>query len=191
MISALSLYNQKKYELVFDSPLLARVCNDQYDIYAHWVSPDGTIFGSPRKITTWRPGVEKKMLDIPLPVPTSSRDSKGVPSVRLVLWAGAGQGAARQDDQDTISLPGSRFGHSPFPVVSLPIQLIGTSAVNQKRSKGAPKVQKQEQIERRLLLPARPERLDPLGTPNYLTLREETSYDLDKVVYRFTQMEFR
>lgn len=190
MTFALSPYNQMKYELVFDPPLLARVCPDQHDIYGHWISPDGTISGSPRKITTWRPGVENKILDIPLPVPTSLRDCLGVPSVRLVLWAGASQGGARQNDPDTISLPGPRFGHSPFPVLSLPIQLIGTSAVNQKKSKGGPRVQKQEQIERRLLLPARPEGLDPLGTSNYLTLREETSYDLDKVVCSFTQADF-
>lgn len=132
--------------------------------------------------------MENKLLDIPLPV---SRKDQAVPSLRLLLWAGKNLGVTRHDDVDIITLSDSRFGHSPFPVMSLPIQLTGTSAVNQKRLKGGPKVQKQEQIERRLLLPARPEGSDPLGTPAYLALREETSYDLDKVIHLFNQLYIR
>lgn len=131
------------------------------------------------------------MLDIPLPSSTSSREIQRVSNLRLILWAVTNSGVTQRDDLDTIVLPDSRFGHSPFPVMSLPIQLIGTSAVNQKRSKGGPKVQKQEQIERRLLLPARPEGSDPPGSPTYLTLREETSYDLDKVIRCFNQLDLR
>lgn len=91
----------------------------------------------------------------------------------------------------------SSFGNRPFPVVSLPITLSGLNNANQKSftAKGKGKggenqnsTKKQEQIERYFTIPELPASDDSLddaeiskGSSRILMIREETSYDLDKV----------
>jgi hypothetical protein len=67
--------------------------------------------------------------------------------------------------------------------MSLPIHVNKIAGSNPK-TKHAPRVQKQEKIERRILLPGWRQAPGDNGAPRFVTLREETSYDLDKVLPR-------
>lgn len=104
-----------------------------------------------------------------------------LPAVRLSLWAGVTKDMTPDNSHDTIALLDPSFGRIPFPVMSLPIQLA--SPPSQPKLRGGPKVQKQEQIERKLQPSAKPEEFDSPSAPGYLILREDTSYDLDKVPF--------
>ncbi|KAF8322250.1 hypothetical protein DL93DRAFT_2129895 [Clavulina sp. PMI_390] len=159
--------------------LRTEICPNEHNVYATWLHLNGTFADAPRKLTTWRPGIENKLLDIPLPL-TRRADS----AFRLLLSSSNGRAKGATSAPDVISLLDAQFGALPLPVISLPIW-IGQDPVlsGSKKGKGGAKPQKQEQIERKLLLPPRPEGTDALGTPAYLTLREETSYDLDKKIW--------
>jgi hypothetical protein len=68
-----------------------------------------------------------------------------------------------------ISLKDNDFGHAPFPVMSMPI-------IFNSRHPKTLVTGKQEQIERIYGFP-----LKSKEDNTYLTVREQTSYDLDKV----------
>lgn len=149
-----------------------------------WLSPDGTPVGSAGKLTTWKPGVENKMLDLAMPSVAPTRRTSAIhptPSVTLLLWATPTLGPLSARSTDFISLTDTRFGRTPFPLLSLPIYV---NAASNPKTKHPPRVQKQEKIERRILLPECRQTPDDRGGPYVVTLREETSYDLDKVPSR-------
>lgn len=115
---------------------------------------------APQKLTVWRQSGAYKEMRVPLP--QGLRDGQ---SYRLVLTA-HGQGRPH-----IVNLAGADLGARPFPVMSMPILFSS-------RGRGGAAVEKQEQIERVYRIPLRE------GENGFLTVREQTSFDLDKV--RFT-----
>lgn len=168
---------------------LFRICEDEYHVHYSWLSPGGTVIGSARKLTTWKPGVENKMLDLVVPPIASSQRTSvssmhSAPTVSLMLWVISTSESIPTPFTSLISLADPGFGRTPFPLISLPIH-INKNAGSNPKTKHAPRIQKQEQIERRILLPEWHQSTDNKGGASRLiTLREETSYDLDKVPSR-------
>lgn len=112
----------------------------------------------PIKLTTWRQASAYKEIKVPLP--PSIRNGQ---SWRLVLTTQA------QASPHTINLGNSALGNTPFPVMSMPVLFDSSSRLDP--SAGG----KQEQVERVYQLPFGP------GESRYLTITEQTSFDLDKV----------
>ncbi|KAH9857281.1 putative methyltransferase-domain-containing protein [Lenzites betulinus] len=114
---------------------------------------------APQKLTVWRQSGAYKEMRVPLP--PGLRDGQ---SYRLVLTA-HGQGRPH-----IINLAGTDLGTRPFPVMSMPILFSS-------RGRGGAAVEKQEQIERVYRIPL------PEGENGFLTVREQTSFDLDKKIW--------
>ncbi|KAI0832023.1 putative methyltransferase-domain-containing protein [Trametes gibbosa] len=113
----------------------------------------------PQKLTVWRQSNAYK--EIPIPLPQGLRDGQ---SYRLVLTA-HGQGRPH-----IINLAGNDLGARPFPVMSMPILFSS-------RWRGGGGMEKQEQIERVYRIPLQG------GQNRFLTVREQTSFDLDKKIW--------
>ncbi|KAI0676122.1 putative methyltransferase-domain-containing protein [Trametes maxima] len=114
---------------------------------------------TPQKLTTWRQSSAYK--EIPVPLPQGLRDGQ---SYRLVLTA-HGQGKPH-----IINLAASDIGERPHPVISMPILFSS-------RGRAGHGAGKQEQIERVYRIPLQP------GENGFLTVREQTSFDLDKKIW--------
>lgn len=108
----------------------------------------------PIKLTTWRQSNAYKELKVPLPPGVCSGSSW-----RLILSSTSSPG------HHVIPLHGADVGSTPFPVVSLPIAFSASPLV---------KGDKHEEIERMFLVRT-------LGRDASLVIREQTSFDLDKV----------
>ena len=137
------------------------------DIYYSWSPPQDNKGLSksapppttkPVKLTTWRQSSAYK--ELPVPLPPGIRDGQ---PWRLFLTSHA------HGKPNVINLKDSGFGHTPFPVISMPIMF------NSRHPKTLA-TGKQEQIERIYGFP-----LKSKEDNVYLTVREQTSYDLDKV----------
>ncbi|KAI0351369.1 hypothetical protein OH77DRAFT_950098 [Trametes cingulata] len=135
------------------------------DIYYSWspvnltrAEPYPTIT-TPQKLTVWRQSSAYK--EIPVPLPQGLRDGQ---SYRLVLTA-HGQGRPH-----IINLAAQDLGVRPFPVLSMPILFSS-------RTRGGSAGEKQEQIERVYRVPLQ------AGENGFLTVREQTSFDLDKKIW--------
>lgn len=127
----------------------------EQDIYYSWVSSDQPIIHTvPLKLTTWRPSHAYK--EIPLPAPPRVKPGQ---SWSLFLCS-----EKWTDEQPGVIDLASSCG-SPFPVKSMPIFFT----VN-------PTSRKQGNIERTYRLPSK-----AAGEYHRFTLREQTSFDLDKV----------
>lgn len=130
------------------------------DIYYSWSLADHNraepypSVTTPQKLTVWRQSSAYK--EIPVPLPQGLRDGQ---SYRLVLTA-HGQGRPH-----IINLAAHDLGARPFPVLSMPILFSSRGRT----------VEKQEQIERVYRVPLQ------TGENRFLTVREQTSFDLDKV----------
>ena len=130
------------------------------DIYYAWLSSTESLDDTrvkPRKLMTWSQTVAYKEISIALP--PSARPGQ---SWRLLLSA--------SPSLQEMSIPlgnVSSTGKTPFPVISMPIQI--TSKLEKNPTK-------QTQIERVYRAP-----LTDFGNLHYL-LREQTSFDLDKVI---------
>ncbi|KAH9893559.1 putative methyltransferase-domain-containing protein [Cubamyces lactineus] len=109
----------------------------------------------PQKLTVWRQSSAYK--EIPVPLPQGLREGQ---SYRLVLTA-HGQGRPH-----IINLAASDLGIRPFPVLSMPILFSSRGRAG-----------KQEQIERLYRIPLQ------AGANGFLTVREQTSFDLDKTIW--------
>jgi hypothetical protein len=136
------------------------------DIYYSWALPQhnsGLSKSAPPsitkavKLTTWRQSSAYKEISVPLPL--GVRDGQ---PWRLVLTSHA------QGRFHVINLKDHDVGRTPFPVISMPIIL------NSRHPKLSV-VGKQEQIERVYSF------FMKTNEDVYLTIREQTSYDLDKV----------
>lgn len=131
------------------------------EIYYSWslVSPSQPeaypAITSPQKLTTWR---SSNFKEFSIPLPPRARDGQ---SYRLVL-------TARQHARaHVLNLASAEIGDKPFPVMSMPILLS---------SRGRPSnMLKQQEIERVYRVPLQSDR------DGFLTVREQTSFDLDKV----------
>lgn len=126
------------------------------DIFYSWASCNNPAnITKPTKLTTWRPSNAYKEITVPLP--PGLREGQ---SWRLILGAHSGTGS------DVISLREECLGTLPFSVMSMPILFSSKNLIG---------AGKQEQIERVYGF-SRNDR------PNVsLTVRENTSFDLDKV----------
>jgi hypothetical protein len=129
------------------------------DIFFSWTqsSTAEALVSKPLKLTTWRPESAYKEINVPLP--------QGVrvgQSWRLILTAQQGV-----QHPHTIDLSGAAMGTIPFPVISMPILFVNQ---NKESVRG-----KQEQIQRVYRVPVSD------GEVAYLTVQEQTSFDLDKV----------
>ncbi|RPD52647.1 hypothetical protein L226DRAFT_460788 [Lentinus tigrinus ALCF2SS1-7] len=111
----------------------------------------------PQKLTTWR---SNNFKEFSVPLPPRARDGQ---SYRLVL-------TTRQHGRSHILNLASRdIGLKPFPVMSMPILFSSRARPGN--------LEKQQQIERVYRVPLQPER------DGFLTIREQTSFDLDKKVW--------
>jgi hypothetical protein len=129
------------------------------DIFYTWSSNNpASLEAKPLKLTTWRQTNAYREILVSLP-----------PGVREgQYWSLILTGKA-QDQPHVVNLNGDDvLGRTPFPVISMPILF---SARNLKAM-----ARKQEQIERVYRFPIATEEEDV-----YLTVREQTSFDLDKV----------
>ena len=121
--------------------------------------------------------MEYKALDIPFP--PLSRGSQATEPLRMALWAIPESAAmSRITDASSflyVDLALRDFGALPFPVLSLPIMFTSSSNRTSKV-----KAMKQEQIERMLLFSG-PSDSDAPYEHRSLIIREQTSFDLDKV----------
>jgi len=134
------------------------------DVYYSW-SPHQdnsksvpSLITKPVKLTTWRQSSAYKELLVPLP--PAVRDGQ---PWRLILTSNV------HGRPHVISLKDDNLGHTPFPVMSMPI-------IFNSRHPKTSVTGKQEQIERIYGFPLKSKEHDA-----YLTVREQTSYDLDKV----------
>jgi len=127
------------------------------------------------------------MLDLVVPSIASSQRAgaaRPAPTVTLMLWAThTSETLPTSLTADFIPLTDAGFGRTPFPLMSLPIHINKIASTNSK-TKHVPRTQKQEKIERRILLTEWRQRTDDNVIPRFITLREDTSYDLDKVPSR-------
>jgi protein N-lysine methyltransferase METTL21D len=137
------------------------------DIYYSWSSPQDDTGPSkssppaitkPLKLTTWRQSSAYKELLVPLPLGVRNGQSW-----RLVLTSHV------HGRPHVISLKDNDLGHTPFPVMSMPIMF------NSRHPKTSV-TGKQEQIERIYGFSSKSKEDNVC-----LIVREQTSYDLDKV----------
>jgi len=145
---------------------------NESDVYYTWLpvlenSPDAPV-PAPKKLTTWRTTNTYKEIAVPLPEQT-----KVGQRWRLVLTT---QKSGLDDFQQTrnIILGGEDVGSSPFAVVSMPIRIVEHGTISRSR---------QTQIQRNyhfLIGGELP------SVPTILTIQEELSYDLDKVISSLT-----
>lgn len=134
------------------------------DIYYAWASCVSPIISPSKplqitklaKLTTWRSGNAYK--EVVVPAPQGARDGH---AYRLVLTAHA------QGIPHVINLAGHVMGGRPFPVVSMPI------AFSRNKPTGSGK---QEQVERIYRVSIN------LEEQAFISVREKTSFDLDKVL---------
>ncbi|EJF59360.1 hypothetical protein DICSQDRAFT_148570 [Dichomitus squalens LYAD-421 SS1] len=134
------------------------------DIYYSWSLVNSYFFEpypsitSPQKLTVWR---SSNFKEFSVPLPPRARDGQ---SYRLVL-------TTRQHARShIINLAARDVGEKPFPVISMPIVLSS-------RARAGPHTEKQQSIERVYRVPLQPEK------DGFLTIREQTSFDLDKKVW--------
>jgi protein N-lysine methyltransferase METTL21D len=133
------------------------------DIFYAWSSSLTGCTGShissmARKLTTWRTSSMYKNISIPLPP-----SAKAGQEWRLLLSCGT------PAPSFVIDFGANDFGARPFPVVSMPVLL--EARIPKNRPSG-----KQEQIERLYLMPPRRSEHSTI-----ICIREQTSFDLDKV----------
>lgn len=139
------------------------------DIYYSWCPTDVSASAvsqitKPLKLTTWRQSNAYK--ELPVPLPPGVREGQ---TWRLILTPHT------QSRPYAIDLKGYQLGKTgPLPVVSMP---IFCSSRHSKMLAGI----KQEQIERIYRLPI------PSNEDKFITVREQTSYDLDKVNMLFSK----
>ncbi|RDX50268.1 hypothetical protein OH76DRAFT_1349222 [Lentinus brumalis] len=133
------------------------------DIYYSWslVSPNSSepypAITPPHKLTTWR---SNNFKEFSVSLPPRARDGQ---SYRLVL-------TTRQHGRSHIlNLASREIGEKPFPIVSMPI------LVSSRAHWG--NLEKQQHIERVYRIPLHSEK------DGFLTIREQTSFDLDKKVW--------
>ena len=110
----------------------------------------------PQKLTVWRSSNFKEF-SVPLPPRTQEGQA-----YRLVLTA------RRHARAHIVNLAARDVGERPFPVMSMPIVLSS-------RARAGAHVEKQQSIERVFRVPLQTEK------DGFLTIREQTSFDLDKV----------
>jgi hypothetical protein len=185
------------------SIIFKRLFKTPIDIYYSFVSADFVHSTRSLKLTTWHPEQSAyKILSIPPPPSSLLQYSR---EWRIMLSSPhpkAGTETARLNSCGCISLDDDEIGVVPFPVFSLPVR-FGTTwssgAPSQKtggkpskgkgKSVGSTKVQKQEGVQRVLVM----ERLlhtkehtdneesDTSGAQHRVLISEKTSFDLDKV----------
>ena len=111
----------------------------------------------PQKLTVWR---SSNFKEFSVPLPPRARDGQ---SYRLVL-------TTRQHARShIINLAAREVGEKPFPVMSMPIVLSS-------RARAGAHTEKQQSIERVYRVPLLSEK------DGFLIIREQTSFDLDKVL---------
>ena len=137
------------------------------ELFYAWspVAPDGgteafPAITAPQKLTVWRPGAFKECA---VPLPPRARDGQ---AFRLVL---ATRAHARAH---VANLAACDVGARPFPVLSVPVLVS---------ARGAGRAEKQQQIERVYRLPVLSHLHQSGGRDAFLRIREQTSFDLDKV----------
>ena len=120
------------------------------------ISDSYPAIAPPQKLTAWRSSSFK---EFSVPLPSCARDGQ---AYRLVL-------TARQHARaHIINLAARDVGERPFPVMSMPIVLS-------LRARTGAHGEKQQSIERVYRIPLL------VGKDGFLTIREQTSFDLDKV----------
>lgn len=131
------------------------------DIFYSWSSVGSSqsetypSITTPQKLTTLR---SSNFKEFSVPLPPRARDGQ---SYRLVL-------TTRQHGRSHIMNLASRgVGEKPFPVMSMPILLSSRARPGN--------AEKQQEIERVYRVPLQSEK------DGFLTIREQTSFDLDKV----------
>lgn len=157
--------------------LLHRLYENPCDLFFTWIPEPSTSNGLKfEKLTTWRSSTLYKPISVPLP-----RGVKPGQTWKLAVRTILGSGRANENIP-LIDLGTNDFGNTPFPVLSLPISFSSHPHPNRGPSgKGSSaKVEKQEEIERQFFVSK-----DDLGEPISLTIKEQTSFDLDKVFSRF------
>lgn len=144
--------------------LRTELFTQEQDIFYSWssTSPDTSSstgipsITKPQKLTTWRQDSAYKEIKVPLPI--GIREGQ---SYRLALTV------HDQGHPHVINLASSSCGPRPLPVLSIPILFTSRGYSSAK----------QEQVERiyRLVTPQRGQL--------FLKVKEQTSFDLDKVGY--------
>ncbi|KAG9075376.1 hypothetical protein FS749_012966, partial [Ceratobasidium sp. UAMH 11750] len=177
--------------------LRTELCEQEYGIYFTWQHSNGHLHhGNFAKLTTWRLGGTYKPLGVALPAEAQPGDSWRL--CLVVVRPG-------QSPSLTIDLSQPAFGQLPFPVISMPIDIVSDQVASSsasvgskhgKRSRQAKQTQskspvakgarftnnehqKQERIERLYLLPPSPDSI----TNRILRITEQTSFDLDKKIW--------
>ncbi|KEP54419.1 putative methyltransferase [Rhizoctonia solani 123E] len=161
-------------------------CETQHNIYFAWKSESGALDRTGfAKLTTWRPGSGSyKPLSVALPSEARAGDAW-----RLCLAVDVD--SKKLPQALVLDLVQNEFGRLPFPVTSLPINVLagesagstgkarGNKSISNKQPKAKSKptetnISKQEKIERFYLLPFNRETL---------RITEQTSFDLDKKIW--------
>ena len=141
---------------------------NELDVYYTWLpalghSPSVPAL-TPKKLTTWRTKNVYKEVTVPLPEHTE------VDQCWQLALTTQRPGSGDSQQPCNINLDGEDVGSSPFVVMSMPIKIVGHHTVSPRR-------QNQIQREFRFLTGQ-----EPSLVTNILTIKEELSYDLDKVI---------
>ena len=144
--------------------LRTELFSDSQDIYYSWLpiptrgaaSQHPITIPRPTKLTTWREGNAYR--EVSVPPPQGVREGQ---MYRLILTA-HGQGYPY-----IVNLASAAAGDRPLPVLSMPITF------SSKRAAGS--ATKQERVERVYRI------CTHNGEQAFLTIKEQTSFDLDKV----------
>ena len=186
-----------------------RLLKSPTDIYYSFVSADFVHSTQPLKLTTWHPEQSAyKILSIPPPPSDLLQSSREWRIMLSCPHPKAGTEPAQLNKCGFVSLDDDEIGVVPFPVFSLPIRLetAGPSvsgAPSQKtggrpskgkgKSVGSTKVQKQEGVQRVLVMEqpllrneyiqehTDSEESDKRAKQHRILISEKTSFDLDKV----------
>ena len=134
------------------------------DIYYSWIPCQSVTTSSsqcnvlqttrPIKLTTWR--VTNAYREVNVPPPQGVKDGQ---AYRLILTA------HEQGYPHIVNLSSGTIGERPFPVLSMPMTFY----------RGKVSAAKQDKVERVYRISMKPEE------QRFLTIKEKTSFDLDKV----------
>jgi hypothetical protein len=184
-----------------------RLFKNSIDIYYSFVSSDFVHSTRPLKLTTWHPEQSAyKILSIPPPPSSLLQYSREWRIMLSCPHPKVGTETARLNGCGCIFLDEGEIGVVPFPVFSLPVcfETAGPSGAPSQKTGGKPskgkgksvgstKVQKQEGVQRVLVM-GRPllrnehtqehtesEESDKRVVQHRILISEKTSFDLDKV----------
>ncbi|KAG8772196.1 hypothetical protein FRC12_003206 [Ceratobasidium sp. 428] len=160
--------------------LRTELCEDQYDIYFTWQHSNGHLHrGNFTKLTTWRPGGMYKPLSIALPAVAQPGECWRL--CLVVVQPGRNPSLMLDLSQPT-------FGDFPFPVTSMPIDIVVSDTVADRpalssTSAGSKHIKKSRQTKPTSIKPSR--KGTAVGNAEHTTQTSQSNAPKQERIERF------